>query len=223
MKLLIFDSSSLITLTMNGLLNLLSDLKKKFNGKFLITNSVKFETIDRPSNIKKFELGALEIKNLLDRKVLEMPSSIGVNDNEIKEKTRDILHKSNNSFLARNEFMHIIDLGEASCLALSLIAEEKGMESVIVIDERTTRMLGEKPENLRKLFESKLHTKVQLKGDFSFLKETKFIRSSELVYVAYKKGMIDLKNGNVLDALLYATKFKGASISRNEIEDIKKL
>lgn len=223
MKLLIFDSSSLITLTMNGLLQLLVDLKKQFNGKFIITNSVKFETIDRPSSIKRFELGALEIKNLLDNKVLEMPSSIGINDNEIKEKTREIINKSNNSFLARNEFMHIIDLGEASCLALSLLAKEKGMESVIVIDERTTRMLGEKPENLRKLFESKLHTKVQLKGDFSFLKEAKFIRSTELVYVAYKKNLVNLKNGNVLDALLYATKFKGASISRNEIEEIKRI
>ena len=65
--------------------------------------------------------------------------------------------------------MHIIDNGEATCLALSLLAEERGIKNAIVIDERTTRMIGENPENLRRLFENKLHTKVKLEGDFSFL------------------------------------------------------
>ena len=133
------------------------------------------------------------------------------------------MRTANNSFLARNEFMHIIDFGEASCLALSLIAREKNIENVIVIDERTTRMLGEKPENLHKLFESKLHTKVILKESFSFLRNIKFIRSSELVYLAYKKNLVKLKDGNVLDALIYATKFKGSAISRQEIEEMKRL
>ena len=165
MKILIFDSSSLITLTMNSLIDLLADLKKQFQGKFLITKSVKYETIDKPLTIKKFELGALKIKKLLDEKVLEMPESININEQELKEKTQEMLKIANSSFLAKNEFMHIIDDGEASCLALSLILEEKKIENVIAIDERTTRMIGEKPENLKKLFESKLHTKVELKKD----------------------------------------------------------
>ena len=222
-KILIFDSSSLITLTMNGLDYLLRELKKIFSGKFIITEAVKYETIAKPSGIKQFELSSLKIKNLLDEKVLESPESINISEEQVKEKTREILRKANSAFIARNEFMHIIDNGEASCLALSLLAEERGIKNAIVIDERTTRMIGENPENLRRLFENKLHTKVKLEGDFSFLIGIRFIRSSELVYVAYKKNLIALKNGDVLDALLYAVKFKGCSISGQEIEEAKRL
>lgn len=224
MKLLIFDSSSIINLTMNGLLDLLSSLKKKFPGKFLITQQVKHETIDRPLNIRKYELGALKVSELLDEKIIEMPESIGISNEETQEKTLEILNKANHSFSAKNEFMHIIDSGEASCLAVSILAKKKGIESIIVIDERTTRMLGEKPENLKKLFEDKLGTNVKMFPDsLPEISKIKFIRSSELVYVAWKKNLVELKNGKVLDALLYATKFKGASISHEEIEEIKKL
>jgi hypothetical protein len=208
---------------MNSLTDLLEDLKKGFKGKFLIPRQVKYETIDRPLQIKKFELAALKNNELIDEKILELPDILGIDEEELKEKTQEILRISNNAFFARDEFMHIIDEGEAGCMALSLILSKKGIDNVIVIDERTTRMLGENPGNLRKLFESKLHTKVELKQDFSFLSKIKFIRSSELVYIAYKKGLVKLKNGNVLDALLYATKFKGAAISIQEIEEIKKL
>jgi len=208
---------------MNGLTYLLENLKRKFDGKFIITRDVKYETIDRPSTIKKFELGALKIKKLLDDKVLEPPSSINIGEREIRKSTDKLLKRINNSFSAKGKFIHLIDKGEASCLALSLIATAKGIENILVVDERTTRMLGENPENLRKLLENKLHTKVQIKQNFDFLKNIRFIRSSELVYVAYKRNLVNLKDGNVLDALLYAVKYKGCAISRQEIEEAKKL
>jgi len=222
MKILIFDSSSLISFVMNGLTPVLIKLKQIFDGKFIITKDVKYETIDRPSEIKKFELGSLQIKKLLDDNILEMPESIGISSSALKEKTREILNLANSAFSARDEKMHIIDLGEASCLALSLMAKKNNIDSIIAIDERTTRMLVENPENLRKLFEMKLHTNVRLEKNFS-IPNFKFIRSCELVYVAYKKGLIELKDGNVLDALLYAVKFKGCAVSRQEIDEIKRL
>jgi len=222
MKILIFDSSSLITLSMNGLTYILEKLKKDFTGKLIITQDVKNETIDVPLKIKRFELGALKIKNLIDKKILEMSSSIGISNLTLKKKTSNILKKANTSFQVEGEFMHIIDKGEASCLALSLICKEKGIENLVVVDERTTRLLGENPKNLKKIFEKKIHKKVRIIGDFKEFKNIKFIRSSELVYVAYKKGFIELKGKNILDALLYATKFKGCAISREEIEEAKK-
>ncbi len=222
-KALIFDSSSLITLSMNCLTSLLTELKKSFRGKFIIPKSVKYETIDRPLGIKKFELGALRLNLLLKNKVIETPSSIKIHEEELKEKTREILNITNKSFFARKEFMEIIHKGEAECLSLSLLAKEKGIENALVIDERTTRMLVENPENLRRLFENKLHTKVKLEQNLLFLKDIKFIRSSELVYIAYKKGLVKLKGENILDALLYAVKYKGCSISRQEIEEAKRL
>ena len=42
------------------------------------------------------------------------------------------------------------------------------------------------------------------------------------MYVAWKKGLIEIADGNkVLDALLWALKFKGCAISGDEINEIK--
>jgi len=223
-KTIIFDSSTLISFAMNGLLPEFRDLKKIFNGKFLITKEVKKEIIDRPLTIKRFELEALKLKQLLDENILEMPSSIKISQNEISNKTNKILDIANNTFKGKGKYIHIIDSGEASCLALSKMLTEKKIKNVIAVDERTTRMLGEKPENLKRLLQKKLHVDVRFKKEnFKFFKGFKFLRSSELVYIAYKKNLVRLKNGNVLDALLYAVKFKGCSISNDEIREIKKL
>ena len=70
----------------------------------------------------------------------------------------------------------------------------------------------------------RLKLKVQMIAkDFHIFTKYRFIRSSELVYVAYKKGLVSLKGRRVLEALLYATKFKGSSISFEEIEELKGL
>lgn len=224
MKAIIFDSSTLINFVMNGLVEVLKNLKRKFPGKFIITQSVKYETIDRPINNKQFELGALTISTLLKEKVLEMPDSLDISDNDIKIKTQEILREANHTFSAKNDFMHIIDEGEASCLTLSLMLTERGIDNIIAIDERTTRMLGERPENLRKLFEKKFHTGINMiRDNVPPIAKIKFIRSSELVYVAWKKGLVNIKSEKALDALLYATKYKGSAISQEEIEAIKRL
>ena len=219
---IIFDASTLISLSMNGLLEELESLKKIFSGKFIITKDVKREVIDKPITIKRFELEALQVKDLLDRKVLEMPVSMGVKDEEISRITEELKGIANNTFMARGRAVKIIDSGETSCLALSKILSEKKIESVIALDERTLRMLCEKPDNVKELFRKKLHSKVTCKAEnFKFFKGFKVIRSSELIYVAYKKGLIKLKGSLVLDALLYALKFKGCAISGDEIREIK--
>lgn len=223
MKAIIFDSSTLINLTMNGLLDVLERLRKKFSGKFIITEDVRRETIERPSQIKKFELGALKIQALLDEELLEMPSSLGVSDEEIRARTREILNMVNGTFYIRNEVMHIIDAGEASCLALSEMLTRKKIDNVVAVDERTTRMLLERPDNLRKLYERKFHSSVRMRSDALLKMDVKMIRSSELMYVAWKRKLVELKNGKVLDALLYATKFKGSAISFEEIEELKRI
>ena len=85
-------------------------------------------------------------------------------------------------------------------------------------------MLVEKPENLKELLEKKMHTNVKLKeSNFKEFNGFKIIRSTELIYIAYKKGLINLRGKEVLDALLYALKFKGCAISSEEIEEIKNI
>lgn len=223
-KAIVFDSGALISFSMNGVTNIIKNLKKVFDGKFLITSDVRKEVVDTPIKIKRFELEALKIKQLLDQGILELPSSLGIKDSEIKIKTEEFLNVANSTFNGGGKDIHIMDKGEASCLALSEILNKKGVKNVIAIDERTTRVLAEKPENLKNFLERKLHVKLKVsEKNFDVFKNFKVIRSPELIYIAYKKSLIKLKGENALDSLLYAMKYKGASISKEEVEEIKKI
>lgn len=222
---IIFDASTIISLAMNGLLDELKELRKIFKGKFLITQEVKYEVMDRPMKVKRFELEALIVKSMLDNKILELPSSVGISDSDITDKTKKMLEIANDMFESKKQNVNMIHSGEASCLALSRFLLDKKVPHVIAIDERTTRMLSEKPEGLKELLERKMKSHIQLKkSNFKYFRGFRFIRSAELMYVAWKKGVIRLKDGKtVLDALLYAVKFKGCSISEDEIREIKSI
>ena len=224
-KAIILDSGVLISFSMNGITDIIKKLKGFFPGKFLITSEIKREVIDVPLKIKRFELEALKIKKLLDDGVLEMPGSLGIKDSEIEKRNSEFLRIANSTFNGKGKDIYIIDHGEASCLALSKILTDRGIKNVVAIDERTTRLLVERPENLKNIFEDRMNTRVTIKGgNLKFFRDFRIIRSAELAYVAYKKGLVDLKDGDkVLDALLYALKFKGAAISGDEIEQIKRL
>ncbi len=234
-KAIIFDSSTLISFAMNGILDILRDLKKVFNGSFLITQDVKKEVVDIPMTITRFKLEALKIQHLLDKGVLEL-----VSDEGISKKTKEIMNIANSSFEGKGKNIKLVSSGEVSCLALSEILSEKKILNVVAIDERTTRMLVENPKNLGSFLEKKMHTKIiSKKNNFEIFKKFKIIRSAELVYIAYKKKLVRMgrqranplttsskrgqSNGELLDALLWAVKFKGCSISNEEIKEIKKL
>ena len=147
-KALILDSGTLINLSMNGLLYILEELKKKSNVRFLVTEQVKYEIIDHPIAIPRFELGALEIRALIDNKTIELPEVLSVTESEIKSKTNYLMHLANQTINAKGKWIKIVSDAEMSCLALSSILIERGIENIIAIDERTTRILAEKPQNL---------------------------------------------------------------------------
>lgn len=223
-KALIFDSGTLINLSMNGLLDILAELKKGFPGNFLITKEVKYEIVDRPIGVYRFELGAIRVQNLIDSGVIELPSSVGISDALIEKETREIKDTANRCVQANSKWINIVNSAEMSCLALSNELEKQGIETLIAIDERTTRMLSERPANMEKIMSEKMHRKIKIDAEaLKMFSKYRFIRSSELVYVAYKKGIIHLEGRKVLEALLYATKFKGSSISFEEIDELKKL
>ncbi len=227
MKALIFDSGPLINLSMNGFLYILEELKGSFKGKFLITEQVKYETLDRPLKIQRFELGALRIQDLLQKKVLELPQSLGISNSEISKKTSELKNIANNLLENNGKGIEIVSDAEISCLALSSILKEKEIETLIAIDERTTRLLSENPKELEETISKKTHFPVRLsKKNLSQLSEFsdfKFIRSPELIYIAYKKNLLHIKDPKALEASLYAVKFKGSSISWDEIRTLKKL
>ena len=107
-------------------------------------------------------------------------------------------------------------------MALNGLLVQKGYDSVIAMDERTTRLLIENPKSLKKLMEYRLHISVEMRKTPNF-EDVIFLRSTELIYVAWKKGLVQIKDKGVLDAMLYALKYKGAAISSDEIEEIKRL
>ncbi len=220
-KHLIFDSGPIINFAMNGLLPLFRKLKKEFNGEFLITKEVKQEIIDNPLNIKKYELEALQIKELFDEGIIKHANLTAQQIDELRNKREEIMNLANTTFYSNNRPIHIVEKGECAALALSLIIKEP---SVMVIDERTARMLCENPDNIRKLLQKKLHTNIIAnKKNYEFFKRFKVIRSTELAYIAYKKGLVELKDKNTLDALLYALKYHGCSISEEEIQETKRM
>ena len=210
---------------MNGLLYVLESLKKhRPEIKFIITERVKYETVDRPLKVPRFELGALRVKRLLNNKTLELPQSLKIGQSSIKTRTQKLMKEANNLIESRGKKIEIVSDAEVSCLALSSILSEKNIENLIAIDERTTRILSENPRNLEKIMSRKLHSTAKLRSkDFSSFKNFKFIRSSELVYVAHKLGLLRVKAPKALEAVLYATKFKGSSISWDEIKALRKM
>ena len=136
----------------------------------------------------------------------------------------EILNIANNTFYARDKPIKIIHDGEAEVLALSALLTAKGHENLVVIDERTARLLCEKPQNLEKLLKKKLHTPIKaVKENYKTFRDYKIIRSTELAYVAHEKGFSKLKDPRTLDAILYALKFGGVSISEKEIKTLKKI
>lgn len=221
-KLLILDAGPLISLTMNGLLNVFENLKTKFPEiKIVLTPQVKRETIDRPLKIKKYELEAIKITELLEKGVLT-PSSEFISNREIERETANMLKTANSIFRASGQTISPIQEGEASCLALSKLC---GMENLIVIDERTTRLLTESPESLHTLMERKVHTKLDFNTkNLKEFRKFRFIRSSEILFVAYKNNLLNMKKDKqVLDAVLYSVKFSGTAVSSKEIEEMKSL
>ena len=223
MRALIFDSGPLINFTLNGLLPVLEQMKKRSQIKFLITTEVKREIYDHPVTIKQFELGALRMRDLIDRHVLETPESLNISSELVTQQTKELTDKANHSLQADGQWIPLVSEAEMSCFAAANILKEKKIESMIAVDERTARMLAEKPESLAKLMAQKLHRNVRLIIKLKELQDMKCVRSSELLYVAYKKGIFTLKDPRTLESLLYASKFKGSSISWDEIEQLKRL
>src|SRR3989338_4468124 len=72
MKAIIFDSSTIINLALNNLLWILQPLKEKYKGEFYITESIKKEIIDRPFQIKRFKLEAIQISKEIEKGVLKV-------------------------------------------------------------------------------------------------------------------------------------------------------
>lgn len=225
MKALIFDTGPIISLTINNLLWILEELKPRFNGEFYITESVIDELITKPLATKRFKFEAMQVKGLIERGVLTV-----IKDTKIKKKADQLLELANRTFYIRRHPISAFHSGEMETLAAAI---EIGMET-IVVDERITRMIIEKPEQLERRLEKKMHADVvvdknRLRKFHETVKHLSLIRSIELVAVAFEIGLLNkyivkIPNAEkeLLDSLLWAVKLNGCSVTDEEIQEISK-
>lgn len=227
MKAIGFDTGPIISLVTNNLLWILEPLKEKFGGEFFITPAVKIELIDRPFETKRFEFEAMQVSQLLKEGVLTVKS-----DDNIIEMRKKLMNLANTSYKTKETFIKIVSDAEIEMLAADSVLDA----DATVIDERTARLLLENPHGLQHLLGRKLHTSISMDNDNTkefrkILKDVQIIRSTELVTIAFKMGLLDkylvdkseiVKNPRkkLLDSALWAVKVRGCSISGNEIERI---
>ncbi len=224
-KSVVFDAGPLINFSMNGLLDALVLLKKDFGCDFLITKEVKKEIIDHPKTVKRFELGALRLEELYNQGIFKLADISEDEVNELRKLRDNYMQEANRMFKTKKKDVHLLDKGECAAMALSTIMKRKtGADVPIVIDERTTRIIVENPENLKKLMEKKLHTKIKADtSKYKLFSGFKIIRSTELAYVIHKKGLFKLKHPKAFEAIVYGLKFKGTSISEKEVAALAKM
>jgi len=222
MKKLVFDSSSLISISEKCFMNILGELAENENVEFLIPESVYFESVSRPLKIKKFELNAIRIKEAVDRgwlRVAREDRKLGKLISELSEIANETAYSSRGKII-------LVDKGELESLALV----KRTHADALVIDERTTRMLVEEPQQLKKILEKRLFEKVRLNKHSlqlfkNFVGKTRIIRSVELMALAFEKNYFQKEFSRTRDALeaaLYAMKFAGCAVSDHEIEQYLK-
>ena len=106
-------------------------------------------------------------------------------------------------------------------IALAVVANAP----YLAIDERTTRVLIEKPEMQQKILEGKLHTKVKVKfqkiNEFKeIVKGIKVIRSIDILLYAYKLNFFNVDPAqkiNLLRGLIWTAKERGCALTSSEM------
>lgn len=226
MKSLIFDAGPIISLATNNLLWILEPLKKKFNGKFYLTEAVKFELVDKPLETKKFKFEAIQVERLIESETLEI-----VDNSFIRQETPILLSTANEIFKAYNNYIKIVHFAEISVIAAAVNLNA----DAVVLDEKTTRFLIENPKMVLEILRKTLHTSVSInENNLSTFKNTvkniKTIRSTELVAIAYEQGLLNEyitkipdARKNLLESVLWGVKLNGCAVSKEEIEQILKV
>ena len=226
MKSLIFDAGPIISLATNNLLWILEPLKKKFNGKFYITEAVRKEVVDRPLETKKFKFEAIQVESLIEKGVLEIIDNVF-----IRENTPRLLNTANEIFGAYGNYMKIVHFAEISVIAAAVNINS----DAIVIDEKTTRFLIENPRMIVEILKKTLHTSISvnennLKEFNNTIKDIKAIRSIELVTIAYEQGLLNSyitkmadARKDLLEGVLWGVKLNGCAVSKDEIEQIVRI
>src|SRR3989338_4139978 len=229
MKSLVFDSSSVISITTNNLLDVLYKLKEKFQGEFLISHTVKEELIENPLRRRRFELQAIMLADTLARGNFKFFDNTALNG-----KAEELTELANTTFFIDKNPLKIVDKAEVEGLILAGLVNAEAY----VMDERTLRLFVEDYKNLLQLLERKFESRVEVdKDNLKRFKElignVKIIRSVELMTVAFEYGFFNEYNlgrkyvedykKKILEGILWGLRLRGCGISTREINDIMRI
>lgn len=218
---LICDSSALISITDSCFIHVLYMLKRSFSGAYVIPPCVYEECVAHPRRIRAHAIYALRLERAVSDEVL------GVVPLEEPAHAARILQWANSIFTLDGRPLAILQRGEAECLALAL---ETGVRDVLM-DERTTRLLLEAPEQLAAHLQAEYGERLRVHEQpmlelMARCKSLRFYRSSELLLLAYQLGFFDdywSMKEEALEAALYRLKYSGCALSQDEIEQSMKI
>ncbi|MHA2296770.1 MAG: hypothetical protein ACXAEU_03165 [Candidatus Hodarchaeales archaeon] len=219
----VLDSSTIISLVSTSLHSILKQFRDEHSVQFMTGNIVIHETVEQGLNTKTHRLNSLQILDLVETGIIDV---IDTRNNQLKELMKIV----NELYSVNDHPITIFHEGEAECLLVANMMHS----NAILIDERTTRLLIEKPKSLRDLLRAKLHSPIKLNKEKLALFQRKYykqsrptlIRSAELAVFSFEHGM--LKNyanrsyyprskREILEGILWALKSKGCTISTEEI------
>jgi predicted nucleic acid-binding protein len=219
MRTIAFDASTLISFSLSGLAHLIPRIKERFDGMFIITPEVHSEIIGRPLQIKRYMMEALQLNALVESGCITV-----IDEERIEQKTAEMLAIANSIYRAKGSAISILHAGEASAIAAASVLGS----AAIAMDERTARMVIEVPEALRKIMESRMHTRILMdSGSLRIFRKCAgaipVVRSAELGLAAAELGILDSirpahDSGKMAaEAMLWSLKFSGCAIAESEI------
>lgn len=213
---LVCDASSLISLMDTCASGVLPFLKQNAGALFSIPPGVYSELVSHPLGIKRYGYSAVRLRRLVEQGTLEVQTPAG-----LEARTQEVLGLANSSFFVEGRPLKLLHEGEAECIA-SLKGARRAM---LLIDEKTARLLLEDEKRFRDLIQAEYQRKVTV-NDTSLARlrelagEVLAVRSTELVALAAKRGFFKEFGSEELEAFhacLYALRYAGCSISAEEL------
>ncbi len=205
------DTGPLISLSSTCLLWLLD----KLSFDFYVPPAVVDESYRAPMHTKQYRFSALRIHKYVTEGRLKT-RDLGKDGAKLAE---EFTRLANSAYVARHRPLRIIQRGEAEAIILS-----KQLDNVLLVDERTIRLLIEDPEELKYLLERRTGQNIRHNKDLTdriqeMAGDVLMLRSADLVAYAYEEGILDGGNKDLVEAALYALKYAGCAISEQEIQD----
>ncbi len=218
----VVDSSSLITISDNCIMKIVKNVAEREKISFIIPEAVYVESVENPLHIKRYELNAIRIRDAVDEGYLKVAKSTPVTREWMERLGKISASIANPS----GTQLRLLQWGEAETLGLLKQLDSK----ILMIDERTTRLLIENPAALAGILSRRHNRKVMINGEkvrwFSEnFRDINVIRSVELIALAYEDGAMHSElhtSKQALQAALYAAKYSGCAVSEDEIEEYLK-